>query len=124
MISGLKLIDSVSGKLIISGLEKCQTRIEETVGLLGRSGISENEGLFIPGCRMIHTFFMKFCFDAVYVDNDLVICKIVKNLMPWRISGCMKASGVLELGGGISGKYGMKCGDKLVISPKSGVVPE
>jgi CheY-like chemotaxis protein len=61
----------------------------------------------------IHTAFMRFAIDAVFVDGTLQVKKIVENLRPWRIASAWRASGVLELGAGEVQRRGIAIGDQL-----------
>ena len=70
-------------------------------GLLGRTAMAPEEGLWIVPCPMIHTFFMKFAIDAVFLDRRLKVVRVVENLRPWRVSPwVLRAHSVLELAGG------------------------
>jgi len=64
--------------------DTCKSRI---IGLLNRKLLSPGEGLVISRCNSIHTFFMKFSIDAVFISKKGVVVKILHNLKPWRISG-------------------------------------
>ena len=77
-------------------------------GLLGRSGMQADEGLwiilggglrFVP-CPTIHTFFMKFAIDVLFLDSNLQVVRIIDNFRPWRLSPWeFRAHSVLELAG-------------------------
>ncbi len=70
-------------------------------GLLGRSSLPAGEGLLIRPCKGIHTFFMKFPIDAVFLDKDNRIVAITRDLSPYRLTPIyFKASAVLELPAG------------------------
>ena len=59
------------------------------------------DGLLIKPCNSIHTFFMQYSLDVAFLDKDLKIVKIIRNLRPWRITGLyLKANQVLELKAG------------------------
>ena len=58
---------------------------ERTVGLLKTPGLEQGEGLWIEGAPSIHMFFMKYPIDAVFVDGEGRVTKIVPNLKPWRV---------------------------------------
>ena len=82
-------------------------------GLLGRSSLASDEGLWIVPCPMIHTFFMKFPIDVVFLDRGLRVVRVIENLKPWRLSPWVfSAHSVLELMGGVL-KGGVAVGDQL-----------
>ena len=65
--------------------------------LLGRTGLALGEGLWIVPCEGVHTFFMKFALDLIYLDRKHVVRKVVRNVKPWRLSFCLTAHSILEL---------------------------
>jgi uncharacterized membrane protein (UPF0127 family) len=69
-------------------------------GLMGRRGLAEEEGLLIRPANSIHTFFMRFPIDVVFVDRDDAIVKVVANLRPWRLAWAKGADRTLELPAG------------------------
>lgn len=82
-------------------------------GLLGRSSLDPEEGLWIIPCPMIHTFFMKFAIDVLFLDSGLTVVRVMENLKPWRLSPWVfRASSVLELAGGAL-KGSVKLGDQV-----------
>lgn len=82
-------------------------------GLLGRESLAADEGLWIVPCPMIHTFFMKFPIDVLFLDRDLRVARVLENLRPWRLSPWVWAAGsVLELQGGVL-KGTVLVGDQL-----------
>ena len=57
-------------------------------------------GLYFPGCKAIHTGFMGFPLDLIWVDRQLRVRKITRSLPPWRGDGALLAAGVIELPAG------------------------
>ena len=59
------------------------------------------EGLWIVPCPMIHTFFMRFAIDVLFLDKELRVRHVIENMSPWRMSRWVfSANSVLELPGG------------------------
>lgn len=85
-------------------------------GLLGRDAMAREEGLWIVPCPMIHTFFMRFAIDVLFLDRGLRVVRVLEGLKPWRVSPWVfRAHSVLELAGGtLRGTVGT--GDQLEIS--------
>ena len=84
-------------------------------GLLGRSGLDEGEGLLIRPSSSIHMFFMRFPIDAVFLDEHLVVRKVVRGLKPWRIAAARGAKSVVELPVGAAARHGLEDGDRLAL---------
>ena len=67
-------------------------------------------------CTSVHTFFMRFNLDIVYLDKDDNIVKIIKNLKPWRTALPVKNTvSILEIPSDIL-KDELKPGDKIIIT--------
>ena len=60
-------------------------------------------------------FFMRFPIDAVFLDADLVVVKVVPDLRPWRIALARGAKSVVELGAGEAARRGVSVGDRLAL---------
>ena len=84
-------------------------------GLLGRSGLEDGEGLLIRPTSSIHMFFMRFSIDAVFLDRELVVRKVVPELKPWRIAVARGAKSVVELPAGQAARRGVTTGDRLAL---------
>ena len=84
-------------------------------GLLGRSSIGEDEGLWIQPTSSIHMWFMRFPIDVIWAAEDGRVIKLVVNIKPWRMSFCRGAKVALELPVGAIERSGVKVGDHLVI---------
>jgi uncharacterized protein len=85
-------------------------------GLLGRDGLRAGEGLLIRPTSAIHTFFMRFAIDVVFIDRAGVVLKVVSALRPWRFAGSRGARGALELRAGEAAMRGIRPGDELRLS--------
>ncbi|HVO31366.1 MAG TPA: DUF192 domain-containing protein [bacterium] len=97
-----------------------KTRVADTmgtrmVGLLSSSGLAEEEGLWIEPCNSIHTWFMRFTIDALFLDREGTVLRAVERMKPWRLTWIVRrAAGVLELPEGRISRTGTKVGDRLV----------
>lgn len=83
-------------------------------GLLKHERLEPGEGLWIKPCEAVHTFFMKFPIDLVYIDKRRKVRKVRNAVPAWRISGCLTAESVLELPAGTAVQTGTQAGDELV----------
>lgn len=99
--------------------ERClvaDTPLSRLRGLLGRSRLASGEGLLIRPTSAIHTCFMRFPIDAVFLDRDLVVVKVVSDLRPWRFAARRGAKAVLELAAGESARRGIHAGERLLLA--------
>jgi uncharacterized membrane protein (UPF0127 family) len=83
-------------------------------GLLKHTSLPEGEGLWIVPCEGVHSFWMKFSIDVLYLDRLKRVRKIRHEMKPWRISACLPAHSVLELPSGTAARTGTQVGDQLV----------
>ena len=84
-------------------------------GLLGRARLEESEGMLISRTSSIHMFFMRFAIDAVFLDRELVVRKVVPELKPWRFAFARGAKSVVELAAGEAARRGVAAGDRLAL---------
>ena len=94
-------------------------------GLMLRGRLGVGRGLLLMRCPSVHTAFMRFAIDVLYLDDSGVIRKCVSNLKPWRCSlgparqvkDDRTARGIihtLELDAGSIARFGVRPGDRLV----------
>jgi uncharacterized protein len=82
-------------------------------GLLGRSGLAQGEGLLLKPCGSVHTLFMRFPIDVVFLDRELSVVAVRPDLRPWRTAGARGAKVSLELAAGEAARLGIAPGMKL-----------
>jgi uncharacterized membrane protein (UPF0127 family) len=83
-------------------------------GLLGAAPLQEGEGLILVGEKSIHTFFMGFPIDVVYVDKDGKVIRTDAHMIPYRLGPLVtRSSYVLELRSGTIAATGTRVGDQL-----------
>jgi uncharacterized membrane protein (UPF0127 family) len=82
-------------------------------GLLGRRDLPEGEGLLLEPAPAIHTAFMRFPIDVVFLDAYMRVIKVVDSLPPWRSAAARSARAVLELAAGQARHRGVTLGDRL-----------
>lgn len=102
---------------LTQAVQLTSTPAERLRGLLGRTPLQAGQGLWLRPCNSIHTAFMKYTIDAVYLDKHLAVCKYVEALSPWRMSGCWNAHSVVELPVGQVHKLGIALGDQCRWTP-------
>ena len=101
----------------------CRAEVAEslwsrTAGLLGRRGLPADGGLWIRSCSSVHTFFLGFSIDVVYLAADYTVVKTCAGLKPFRLSmGGRRANSVLELPAGSIDRCRVAVGQKLEIQP-------
>jgi hypothetical protein len=100
-------------------VDVADTSEKRRTGLLKHTGLAPGEGLWIKPCESVHTFFMKFAIDLVYIDKKQKVRKARKAVPPWRLSACLSAHSILELPAGTIERTGTQAGDELKIEKLS-----
>jgi hypothetical protein len=113
----LKVVNATRGTVIATRLEVAASGKTRRKGLLGRDGLDTGEGLWIIPCESVHTFFMRFPIDLVYLDRENRIRKVRERVGPWRLSACLSAHSVLELPAGAIRATETQRGDTLELTP-------
>ena len=96
-------------------IEIADRPLQRMRGLLGRDGLAEGEGLLVRPAGSIHTFFMRFPIDAVFLDRDLVVIGTVEHIAPWATASRPGARAVLEVAAGTCERLRVKRGDRLLL---------
>ena len=82
-------------------------------GLLGRRGLKPGEGMVLRPAWNVHTAFMRFPIDVVFLDSDQVVIRLEKAVAPWRTVSCRGAREVVELTAGECERRGLEVGDRV-----------
>ncbi len=93
----MKLINKTTNTILAQNLEIADTPAKRMKGLLGKKSLQTGEGLHIIPCNSIHSFFMKFKFDAVFIDKKNIILDLAEKIPPGRVKFCFGAYSVVEL---------------------------
>lgn len=84
------LINVTTGEILVRKIEHGNTPARAAVGLLGKKTIDMDYAMILHNCRFIHTCFMKFPIDVVFLNKNKHVVHIVRNLSPWKLTGYVK----------------------------------
>lgn len=102
------------GKLLIPSCIVANTAWSRMVGLLLHKSLGQGQGLWLEPGNSIHSFFMRFAIDAVFIDKKGKVLRIYENFKPWRLSWIhWQARSVLELATGEAARLGIRQGEVL-----------
>ena len=111
----MRIRNSTRGNHLATAAREPRGYWSRLVGLLGRSSLPAGEALVLDPCNLIHTAFMRFAIDVVYVDRARRVVKVCPNVKPFRVSGVLRgARSVIELPSGTIASTGTAPGDRLV----------
>jgi uncharacterized membrane protein (UPF0127 family) len=92
---------SESGVPVVPAVIVAERLADRMVGLLGRRSLDRTAGMWINPCPAIHTWFMMFTIDAVFLDSGLRVVRRVNRIGPFRaVAGGRGARSVLEVATG------------------------
>ena len=85
-------------------------------GLLGRRTLPVGEGVLLRPASSVHTFFMRFPIDVVFLDGDGRVVRVAERVPPWRMVAARASRAVLELPAGEAGRRVIRAGDRLEVA--------
>ncbi|QQE74766.1 DUF192 domain-containing protein [Brevibacillus composti] len=110
----MKIFNITKRQWIAENAACADTAVKRLVGLLGKSTLSPGEALVIRPCQAVHTWFMRFSIDCLFVDQEGKIVHLICDLAPWRFSPFIKnAACVIELPPHTISATGTEIGDRL-----------
>jgi uncharacterized membrane protein (UPF0127 family) len=105
-------------------VEVADTLLKRLRGLLGRASLASGDGMLFRGESSIHSAFMRFRFDAVFMDRELRVVGLAEDIPPWRARSARGARNILELAAGEIARTGVALGDQLAEVEERDVDPD
>lgn len=110
----MKAINKTKNVSIAEDVRIANNPFTRMVGLLLDSYLPQNCGLVIEPGKQIHSFFMRFTFDALFIDKNGIVVHLIENMKPWGASKLvLKSRKVFELPAGTIEKTGTEVGDEI-----------
>ena len=108
-------IESEEGVPIVNSVIVADSFVDRLIGLMFKKNMNGFDGLLIKDCKSIHTCFMNFSIDAIFLDKNYIIRKIIRDMNPWRVTRIyFGVAQVLEIKGGSLGQK-IHVGDKTCV---------
>lgn len=101
-----------SGDVLCRHCEIADSPLTRAKGLLGRSSLAEDQGMLLA-TSAIHTYFMRFPLDLVFLDQNFVVVRTVQSVKPWRVAIDRRARSVVELAAGVVESAGVTEGEQV-----------
>ena len=109
-----RCVNRSTGAMMATTLLPAFDRRSRNDGLLGRKGLPSGTALVLAPCQAVHTWFMRFPIDIVFVSRTGRVLKIKPAVGPWRMAMRFGAFAVLELAAG--GAAGVQTGHQLELT--------
>ena len=114
-------IEDGHGRLVCERCTVADRPLARLRGLLGRRELPAGEGLLLRPAPSIHTWFMRFPIDAVFLNAELVVLSVRSEMPAWRMAAGRGARAVLELAAGEAARRGVTPGAQLrIVTPREG----
>ena len=113
----MTLTNERTKRSLATSVELADTRRSRRKGLLGRDSMRTDQAMVITPCVAVHTGFMRFAIDVVFIDRDGRAVHIVQDLQPWRMAASFRARAVIEIPAGRVRACDIKVGDLLTLAP-------
>jgi uncharacterized membrane protein (UPF0127 family) len=110
------LRNTSNAQVVAASVELALTRAARRRGLLGRDGLETGRAMLIAPCSSIHTWFMRFSIDVIFVARDGRVLKTRAAMPPWRLAVAPGAYAVVELPAGAIAKSRVGIGDRLELA--------
>lgn len=112
----MKIINITRNSFVSDNCLMAATFFARFKGLMGKKIFKDGDALIIKPCNSIHTFFMNFPIDVIFVDNDWKAIYMMESFIPWKLSKIIPRSrAVIELPPGTIQKSGSSLGDVFCI---------
>ena len=110
------IVNQSRGNVVCDRTEIADTLWRRMRGLLGRASLPAGNGMFFKGESSIHSAFMRFEFDAVFMDRELLVVGLAERIPPWRARAAKGTRNILELAAGEIARTGVAIGDQLAVT--------
>ena len=107
------ILIAADGKVVCDVCYLADKPLTRLRGVIGWKSLPQGEGVLIRPASSIHTSFVRFPLDAVFLDADMTVLAIARELKPWRLVAKRRARAVLELAAGECERLGVEPGDRL-----------
>ncbi len=112
-----RLVNARTGGTVAAAVEPAFDSTARRRGLLGRDGLPAGAALVIAPCAAVHTCFMRFPIDVLFVTRDGCVRKMVSSLGAWRVAASLRAFAVVEMAAGSLAGVDLRPGDRLLVEP-------
>ena len=115
--AGLCLRNQRTGQLLATTLLPALDSATRKTGLLKHMSLADGEAMVIAPSNAVHTWFMRFDLDLVFVRRDGRVVKTRAGVKPWRMSAALRAFAVIEMRSGTLAERETRPGDVLEVVP-------
>jgi uncharacterized membrane protein (UPF0127 family) len=111
-----EIVNARTGNIVATHIEEASGPWRAFRGLMLRKRLPDGHGMLFRPARGVHTQFMRFPIDLIFLDKDNRVVKIRASMPPWRFD-FTSAAAVIEMNGGAAARAGIAVGDELRLQP-------
>lgn len=111
-----QIINARTGRIVATTVEEAAGPWRSFRGLMLRKHLPDGHGMLFRPARGVHTQFMRFPIDLIYLDQGNHVVRIRPSMRPWRFD-FTSAAAVIELQGGAAERADVRPGDELIFRP-------
>jgi uncharacterized membrane protein (UPF0127 family) len=111
-----QVVNVRTGDVVLGDLREARGAWQRLVGLMFTRSLPAAAGVLFRPARGVHTHFMRFAIDLIYLDERDRVCAIRPNMPPWRLD-LRAAAAVIEANAGLARDAGIQLGDQLRLIP-------
>lgn len=112
----MKISNLRNGRIVANDARVARSIISRIIGVIGQREFASGTALVIPGCRQVHTFFVRFPIDLVFTDKHSTVIQVLADVSPCCMTGYyLKATQVIELPAGSVSAFAIRQGDRLLV---------
>lgn len=110
----VQLRNEIRDTVLASRCRIADSYFPRLIGLMGAQSLPPGDGLLILPCSSIHTHFMRFPIDVIYVSRENIVVALDEHMAPWRFGRIHRgARYVVELPAGTIAATGTEVGDRV-----------
>jgi uncharacterized membrane protein (UPF0127 family) len=108
-----RIVNTRTGEVVADRAILADNPFTRMRGLLARRSLPAGEAIILKPASSIHTMFMLFSIDVVFLDRSDVVLKVVPNLSTFRFSAARGGHTVIEMAGKALADFDLEVGDRL-----------
>jgi uncharacterized membrane protein (UPF0127 family) len=111
-----RVVHARTGSVVATAIAEATGPWTSFKGLMLRKSLPPGHGMMFRPARGIHTQFMRFPIDLIYLDRSDRVVKVRPAMAPWRFD-FTNADAVIEMNAGAAQANDIQPGDHLLIQP-------
>jgi len=112
----IRIINLTKNQVLAEEVLLSTNFLKRLKGLLGYKSLEKNQAMILRPANSVHTFFMRFPIDVLFVDRNKIVVKIFRNMKPFKVTGVyLKSAFVIESSAGVIDSTQTAEGDCLQI---------